>query len=371
MGERDTLGLPQWPDRAHSATLTVQASPITSTANPMLELGLQHNLRRRAEVAGSLGELEALALRLGMIQGTLKPRFHAPQLVVFAADHGLAVEGVVMKQEQSTAASVAKLLSTRLPLAVFARIQSISLSVVDCGIAEAVPPHPALLARKIAHGSRSARIGAAMTAEQAHAGIRAGMEIADGLPGNVLLCAGLGAGGLESAALVLSRLSGIDVRELVTSGSAMNHDQLARLMVVLHTALDRHQHLSNPIDILAALGGHDMAAMVGAILVAASRRHLVVLDGMPAYAAFLVAAQLVPEVKAYGIFCHSHSHQGLQRARGLLDAAPMLELGLESIDGTGAVLAWPLIQSAAALLTEVAEGEDPGPTLPGPLEPLH
>ena len=351
--------------------MNVSASPIASTANPMLELGLQHNLRRRAEAAGSLGELEALALRLGMIQGTLKPRFHAPQLVVFAADHGLAVEGVVMKQEQSTAATVARLLSTQLPLAVFARLQDIALSVVDCGIAVAVPPQPRLLARKIAHGSRSARIGPAMSAEQAHAGIRAGMEIADGLPGNVLMCAGLGAGGLESAALVLSRLGGLDVRELVTSGVAMRQDRLSRLMIVLHTALDRHQHLANPIDILAALGGHDIAAMVGAILVAASRRHLVVLDGMPAYAAFLVATQLVPEVKAYGVFCHSHSHQGLHRARSLFDAAPMLELGLESIDGTGAVLAWPLIQSAAALLSEVAEGEDPGTTLPGPLEPLH
>lgn len=348
--------------------MTVHRSPIPSTANPMLELGLQFKLRRRAEVAGSLGELVAIALRLGMVQGTLKPSFHSPQLVVFAADHGLAVEGVVAQQGQSTADSVAKLLSARLPLAVFARLHGIALSVVDCGVAETVAAHPRLHARKIAHGSRSARIGAAMSAEQVHAGIRAGMEIADGLPGNVLMCAGLGAGGLESAALVLSRLTGADVRDLVTSGTSMNQGQLARLMVVLHTALDRHQHLSNPIEVLAALGGHDMAAMVGAILVATSRRHLVVLDGMPACAAFLVAAQVAPEVKAYGVFCHSHNHDGLQRAHALLEAAPMLELGLESIDGTGAALAWPLLQSAAALLTDVAEGEEAGPTLPGALD---
>jgi nicotinate-nucleotide--dimethylbenzimidazole phosphoribosyltransferase len=333
----------------------MQNSPISSTANPMLELGLQHNLRRRAEVAGSLGELEALALRLGMIQGTLKPRFDAPQLIVFAADHGLAVEGVVSEHGQSTASAAQDLLAGRLPLAVFARIQQIGLTVVDCGIAEAMPVHPRLQARKIAHGSRSSRLGPAMSAEQAHAGIRAGMEVADSLPGNALLCAGLGAGGLESAALVIARLTGTDVRELVTSGTTMRQDQLARLMVVLHTALDRHQQHSQPIEVLAALGGHDIAAMVGAILVAASRRRLVVLDGLPAYAALLVASQLVPEVKAYGICCHSHAHAGLQRARQLLDASPMLELGLDSIDGTGAVLAWPLIESAAALLSEVGE----------------
>lgn len=339
--------------------MSMQTSPITSTANPMLELGLQHNLRRRAEVAGSLGELEALALRLGMIQGSLKPRFQSPQLVVFAADHGLAVEGVVSHQAQSTADQAGELLAARLPLAVFARIQHIALTVVDCGIAEAMPPHPQLQARKIAHGSRSSRLGPAMSTAQAHAGIRAGMDVADGLPGNALLCAGLGAGGLESASLVIARLTGTDVRELVTSGTAMNQDQLARLMVVLHTALDRHQQHTHPIEVLAALGGHDIAAMVGAILVAASRRRLVVLDGMPAYAAYLVATQLVPEVKAYGICCHSHAHDGLQRARQLLDASPMLELGLDSIDGTGAVLAWPLFESAAALLSEVAEGRPP------------
>lgn len=348
--------------------MNVSTSPIASTANPMLELGLQHNLRRRAEAAGSLGELEALALRLGMIQGTLKPRFQSPQLVVFAADHGLAVEGVVSGQDQSTAEVVERLLATRLPLAVFARIQQIALSVVDCGIAHPMPPHPRLHARKVAHGSRSARLGAAMSVEQAHAGIRGGMEVADGLPGNVLICAGLGAGGLESGALVLSHLTGTDVRELVTSGTAMNHDQLARLMVVLHTALDRHQQLTQPVEVLAALGGHDMAAMVGAILVAASRRHLVVLDGMPAYAAYLVATRLVPEVKAYGICCHSHGHEGLQRARGLLDASPMLELGLESIDGTGAVLAWPLFESAAALLSEVSDADA---TPVGRLDAVH
>lgn len=350
--------------------MTVQRSPIPSTANPMLELGLQYKLRRRAEASGSLGELEAIALRLGMLQGTLRPRFHTPQLVVFAADHGLAVEGVATRQDGSTADSVAKLLSARLPLAVFARIQGIALTVVDCGVSKTVSPHPRLLSRKIAHGSRSSRIGAAMSLEQAHAGIRVGMELADALAGNVLMCAGLGDGGLESAALVIARLTHTDVRELVDAGDHMNQDRLARSMVVLHTALDRHQHVTNPIEILAALGGHDMAAMVGAILVAASRRHLIVLDGMPAYAAWLVAAQLASEIKAYGMCCHSHGHKGLQHAQALLDAGPLLELGLESIDGTGAALAWPLLQSAAALLTEVAEGEDAGPSLPAALDSI-
>jgi nicotinate-nucleotide--dimethylbenzimidazole phosphoribosyltransferase len=337
----------------------VQRLPIPTTANPMLELGLQFKLRRRAEAAGSLGELEAVALRLGMIQGTLRPRFHAPQLVVFAADHGLAVEGVVPAEELTTAQQIGRLLSSRLPLAVFARLQQIALTVVDCGVATPVAPHPRLMARKVAHGSRSARIGAAMSLEQTQAAIRTGMEVADALPGNVLMCAGLGAGGLESGALVLSRLTGTDSRELVDAGDGMSQDRLARLMVVLHTALDRHQRASGPLEVLAALGGYDIAAMVGAILVAASRRHLIVLDGMAACAALLVATRFAPEVRGYGLCCHSHGHRGLQRAHSLLDAGPLLELGLESVDGIGSTLAWPLLMSAAALLSEVTDTDEP------------
>ncbi|WP_054022894.1 nicotinate-nucleotide--dimethylbenzimidazole phosphoribosyltransferase, partial [Piscinibacter sakaiensis] len=254
-----------------------------------------------------------------------------------------------------------------LPLSAFAHQAGIGLSVVDCGVAEAVTPHARLVARKIAHGSRSVRLGPAMSVAQAHAGIRAGMELAEALPGNVLMCAGLGAGGFESGALVIARLAATDLRPLVQGGDASPADRVARLMVVLQTALERHRAATHPVEVLAALGGHEMSLMVGAMLVAASRRHLVVLDGMAACAAFHVATRLAPETRPYGLFCHSHGHPGLQRAQALLDGGPMLELGLNSQDGTGAVLAWPLIRSAAALLAEVAE-PDEAPRTAGPLQ---
>jgi nicotinate-nucleotide--dimethylbenzimidazole phosphoribosyltransferase len=322
----------------------------------MLELGLQFRLRQRADRGGSTGELEALALRLGLLQGNLKPRFWAPQLLVFAADHGLAVEGIRPHQFRPTVQTVTELLRDQLPLAAFARAQGIGLGVVDCGVAEPLAGHPALHACKVAHGSRSARLGPAMSAAQVQTAIRNGMALADALPGNVLMCAGMGTGGLESAALVVSALTGIDVAELVaTVGASRSTD--AALLAVLHTALERHRGLVNPVDLLAALGGYDTATMLGAILVAARRRHLVVLDGLPAYAAFLVAVRLAPDVRGYGLCCHSHAHPGLLRARSVLDAAPLLELGLDSLDGTGATLAWPLLACAAALLSDVAEPE--------------
>ncbi len=344
--------------------MSLNQSLISPTAHPQLEQALRHKLRRRADTAGSLGELEPLAIRIGLIQNTLKPRFRNPQMVFFAGDHGLAVDGVGAPGQASTLNVTRRLLTSQLPVSVFAHIQGLELSVVDCGVAEAVPPHARLLSRKIAHGTRNARIGPAMSLEQAHAAIRAGMEIADALPGNVVACAGVGLGANESAALLMARLSSAPVRDLTLAGTYESADALARALVSMQGALARHRDASDPVEVLAALGGFEMAAMVGVMLVAGSKRHLIIVDGMAACAALLVASRIAPAVTDYCVFCRSHSHRGLDVALSLFHASALLELGMESTDGTGAALAWPLIRTAAALLTEVAEGEDPGPSRP-------
>jgi nicotinate-nucleotide--dimethylbenzimidazole phosphoribosyltransferase len=343
--------------------MSLNQSLIAATANPTLEHALRAKLKRRAETGGSLGELEPLAIRLGLIQNTLKPRFRSPQIAFFAADHGLAVDGVG-NPEPSTASVARRLLTSQLPVSVFAFIQGLELSVVDCGVADPIAPHGRLLSRKIAHGTRNARLSAAMTLEQAHAAIRAGMEIADTMPGNALGVCGVGVGANESAALVLSRLSGVPLRDVTLGGVYENQEQLAKALIAMQAALGRHRGASDPVEALAALGGFEMAAMVGAMLVAGSKRHLILIDGMAACAALLVASRIAPAVTDYCVFCRSHSHKGLDVALGLFHASALLELGMESTDGTGATLAWPLIRSAAALLTEVAEGEDPGPSVP-------
>jgi nicotinate-nucleotide--dimethylbenzimidazole phosphoribosyltransferase len=209
-----------------------------------------------------------------------------------------------------------------------------------------------------------------MSLDQAHAAIRAGMEIADSLTGNAVACAGIGVGSHESAALVLSRLADGNLRDLLISGPQMRQEDLAHLLVVLQGAQGRHKDATDPVEVLAAFGGFEMAMMVGVMLVAGSKRHLVVVDGMPACAALMVASRIAPAVTDYCVYCRSHNHQGLDQALALFQASALLELGMESTDGTGATLAWPLIRSAAALLTEVAEGEDPGPTLPAQIPTL-
>ena len=347
--------------------MSVNRSLISPTSNPLLEQALRQKIARRAETTGGLGELEALAVRLGLIQNTLKPRFRTPQLAVFAADHGLAVEGLGASGPQSTAALANRLLTSQLPVAVFARIQGLELSVVDCGVSESITPHARLLARKIAHGTRNSRVTSAMSLDQAHAAIRAGMEIADSLVGNAVVCVGVGLGSHESAALVLSRLSGGNLSDLLIAGPDMEEAKLSHLLAVLQSAQARHQDVTDPVEVMAAFGGFEMAMMVGVMLVAGSKRHLIVIDGMPACAALMVAARIAPAVTDYCVYCRSHSHQGLDQALALFHASALLELGMESTDGTGATLAWPLVRSAAALLTEVAEGEEPGPTHPMPI----
>src|SRR5262245_59177653 len=126
----------------------VTRSPIAPTSNPLLERALREKLQRRSETTGSLGELEPLAIRLGLMQNTLKPRFRDASVVVFASDHGLAVEGILPLQRRSTSEQVQQLLSGQLPLAVFAHIQGMALSVVDAGVAETLSPHDRLMMRK-------------------------------------------------------------------------------------------------------------------------------------------------------------------------------------------------------------------------------
>ena len=348
--------------------MSVNRSLIAPTANPLLERALRDKLKRRSETTGKLGELEPLAVRLGLVQNSLKPRFKAPQIALFASDHGLAVDGISAAGQPSTARLVQSLLTSQLPVSVFARIQGMELSVVDCGVAETVAPHPRLMARKIAHGTRNSRVNMAMTLDQAHAAIRAGMEIADAMAGNLIACAGIGVGSHQSAALVLSALSGEPVHNLVMTPTMLPEDE-GRLMMVLQTAQARHRDLTDPVEVLAAYGGFEIAMMVGVMLVASSKRRLIMVDGMPACAALLVAARIAPTVTDYCVFCRSHGHPGLSITLGLFKTLALLELGMESTDGTGATLAFPLVQSSAALLTEVAEGEDAGPSQPADMTP--
>lgn len=336
------------------------AGLIRPIANAPLEAQLRAKVERLRSTAGSFGELEALGVRLGLIQGTAEPRLQAPRLALFAADHGLIVEGVVAGERQPTATTIRSLLGGRLPLLSLAALHGFELMVVDSGAAEDVKPQPRLIARKIAHGTRNARSGPAMSTEQAHAAMRAGMEIGDALGGDALACAGIGVGSAQSAALVLACMHEVDLAELNDAGPKIAASLREHRLRVLGDIRARHGHLDDPVELLAAVGGFEVAMMAGVMLVASSRRRLIIVDGLPALAALAVASSIAPAVADYCVAARSSSASASVERAISLAAIPSLAAGaVESLDGTGAALAWPSLRCAAALLaTPAHEGEE-------------
>jgi len=331
--------------------MAIQKVLIAPVANASLERELRARLRHIGDPSGPLDPVEQLAVQVGLIQGTVEPRFSTPRLIIFAADHGLVVDNIAGHETRSTAATVNCLVTEQLPLASLSRLQGLSLMVVDSGIAEPVEPHEHLHARKIAHGTRHPRLGKAMSIEQVQAAIRAGIEIGESLDGNAVACAGIGIGSAQSAALVLSALSKVPVWDFLDATPSMPEGLLDHTVLVLESAHQRHIDLTDPIELLAALGGFEVAMMVGLMLSAAARRFVVIPDGLPACAALLVASAVAPAVVEYCVHARSNHLSGLDRALSLLDAKVGVEATMDAIDGTGAALTWPLIATAAALLS--------------------
>jgi len=324
---------------------------VPPVANASLESELRARLRHVGDPSAPLDPVEQLAVQVGLIQNRAEPHFSTPRLIIFAADHGLAVDNIAGDEMQSTAATVHSLVTEELPLASLARLQGLSLMVVDSGIAEPMELHEHLHARKIAHGTRNSRLGRAMSIEQVQAAIRAGIEIGESLDGNAVGCAGIGVGSAQSAALLLSALSGLPVWDFLNAAPSVPEGLLDHTGLVLESARQRHVGLTDPIERLAALGGFEVAMMVGLMLSAAARRFVVVPDGLPACAALLVASALAPAVAEYCVHARSNQLPGLDRALSLFDARLGVEARMHAIDGTGAALTWPLIATAAALLS--------------------
>ena len=230
-------------------------------------------------------------------------------------------------------------------------------------MAESPDPQPRLLARKIAYGTRNCLLVAAMSLEQALAAMRAGMEIGEALGGDVVACAALGQGSRQSAALLLSCLSTAPLQRLVDTGSPVVSDHAERRLRLLHEARSRHAHLDDPVEILAATGGFEIAMIAGLMLVAASRHRLIVVDGLAARAALGVATAIAPATADYCVHVRSHPHAGPDPALEFFDTQLLVDLAIDAVDGTGAVLAWPLVHGAAALLADA--GHDGRPVVRG------
>ncbi len=335
----------------------MQIPVLDDLSNPLLAQALQHKLDQKTKPLGSLGRLEALALRIGLALQSEAPLLREPQLLVFAADHGLARRGVSAYPSDVTWQMVENFLAGGAAVSVLARQHGLALSVVDCGVAHDFAPRKGLLNAKIAPGSADASQQSAMTPAQCSQAVQNGMDLVAQLPGNVLLLGEMGIGNSSSASLLLARLCQIDIAQCTGAGTGLDSAGVQRKTDVLREVLQLHAAAQSPMQALTALGGFEIATMVGAVLKAAQLRRLIVVDGFISSSAVLVAQALAPHVLQRCVFAHRSD----ERAHGLMldrmGAQPLLDLGLRLGEGSGAALAWPLLESACRILAEMASFE--------------
>ena len=333
---------------------------IEPTLDAGLEGQLRHTIDHKTKPLGALGQLEDLSLQLGLIQRSQSIRLEHPQMVVFAADHGIAAEGVSAFPQGVTLQMVGNMLAGGAAINVLARQHGFALHVVDAGVASDMAEHPRLIHRKIAHGTQNICLGPAMQAAQCHAALQAGSDVVKDLPGNVIAFGEMGIANTSAAALLLHRLAGVSLEDATGRGTGLNDPQLLHKQRVLARAAAQHPNAVEPLQALAALGGFEIAMMTGAMLQAANERRVILVDGFIAGSAALVATALVPQAKDYMVFCHRSAERGHGLLLAHLQAQPLLDLGLRLGEGTGALLAWPLLQSSACLLGEMASFESAG-----------
>ena len=338
-----------------------------------LETRLRAKLDGKTKPQGALGRIEEIALQIGLIQGRADPVLRAPTVLLFAADHGAAEEGVSAFPQAVTAQMVANFYAGGAAINVFARCFGLRLTVVDAGVkalsdvlpeAQARadtaldPLAPRLVRAAIAPGTRNYVHAAAMSAAQCAAAIELGRTstrkaIAQGT--TLLMLGEMGIGNTASAALLMHRLTDVPLAACVGRGTGLDDAGLARKHAILTRANARvSPDVVDPHAILAEFGGFEIAALVGAFLEATAQRCAVLVDGFIVSVAALVAIKINEEARHISLFSHASEEQGHQRLLETLGAKPLLALGLRLGEGSGAALAYPLVQAAVAMLNEMA-----------------
>ncbi|MFJ9980953.1 nicotinate-nucleotide--dimethylbenzimidazole phosphoribosyltransferase [Streptomyces cyaneofuscatus] len=323
--------------------------------------------KRMTKPAGALGMLEIISAQLSGLSRMCPPPIPEPAAVaIFAGDHGVHAQGVTAWPQEVTAQMVANFLGGGAVCNAFAAQVGAEVCVVDVGVATDLPATPGLLPRKVRKGTSDFTTGPALTREEVLAAIEVGIETARDLvaAGNKALLTGeMGIANTTASAALICVYTGADASEVTGRGTGINDEMHARKVDVVRRALDLHQpDASDPIGVLAAVGGLEHAAMAGFLLGGASLRTPVILDGVSAGAAALVARAIAPEALAACIAGHRSAEPGHVAALNKLGLRPLVDLDLRLGEGTGALLALPIVQSAARAMHEVATFDAAGVT---------
>jgi nicotinate-nucleotide--dimethylbenzimidazole phosphoribosyltransferase len=312
---------------------------------------------------GSLGRLEEIAVQLAGITGQARPEIRKKAVIVMAADHGVVAEGVSAAPPEITAQMLPAFLQGVAGIGVLARQAEAQLVVVDIGVAVPVT-YPGVVNKKIRAGSSNIAKGPAMTRSEAVQALETGINIAQEeiKKGATLLATGdMGIGNTTPSSAVFAALSGYQVRNITGRGTLVNDEVLARKIKVVVQALDvNHPDPHDGLDVVAKVGGLEIAGLAGVILGAASCRVPVILDGFITTAAALVAFALQPRIKQFMLASHLSGEQGHQLMLDYLGLKPMLFLNMRLGEGTGAVLAMPIVEAATRIINEMASFREAG-----------
>lgn len=327
-----------------------------SPPDPAIRPALVSKIDNLTKPKGSLGRLEELALQVGLIQQSLTPSLCNPQNILFAADHGILTEGVSPTPKDVTWQQCVHFVAGGAGISFLCEQHGFRLKVVDAGVDFDFPAACGILDRKVRRGTRSFLHEAAMTREELDQCIERGAEVvreafAEGC--NVVSFGEMGAGNTSSSSLWMHLFTGIPLRECVGAGSGLDSDGVRRKYEILQQSLDNYHSDGSPEEVIRHFGGLEMAMAVGAMLQAAELKMVLLIDGFIMTACLLAASKLYPAVTHYAVYGHQGDEAGHRLVLEAFGAKPILHLDLRLGEGSGAVCAYPILQSAVRMINRM------------------
>lgn len=338
--------------------MDLSAPPLDHRIND----ALQTKIDQKTKPIGALGQLEAIAKQIGCIQQSLSPSLKNPHLLVFAADHGVAQEGVSAYPQAVTAQMVENFLNGGAAINVFTQQHNLAFKLIDAGVATALRPHPKLISEKQAFGTRNFAQRPAMTVDACQQAIHAGARLMQAVIQEGCNLVGFGEMGIANttaASALMACLTDLAVKHCVGRGTGVDDATFAHKQSVITRALSQYPLLdkSDAVSVLSTFGGFEIAMMVGAMFAAAQHRCTIVIDGFIVTSALLVAKAIDPRIQDYCLFAHCSDEAPHRTLLDYLGAKPILSMDLRLGEGSGAALAYPLIDSAVRFLNEMATFE--------------
>ncbi|MGO2355247.1 MAG: nicotinate-nucleotide--dimethylbenzimidazole phosphoribosyltransferase [Marinomonas foliarum] len=331
---------------------------------------LQQKIDTKTKPLGALGELENIAFQLGKIQQSLSPDVSKPKMIIFAADHGVVAQGISLFPQEVTPQMVMNFLMGGAAVSVFCDQHKVPLRIVDVGVNAKLEAHPLLGDRKVAFASKDFSQQAAMTAEQLDKAIQAGVDeanlaIDDGV--NLLMFGEMGIGNTCVSSCMMTALMGVNANDSAGRGTGLDVAGVSHKAKIIELSLKRAEQETGQIisdwsaqTLAEQIGGFEILAMAGAMLQSAQRQTAFVVDGFICSVALLFAQKVALDVREYAIFAHQSNEKAHKILLDHLNAEPILSLDLRLGEGSGAILAYPLIQSACVFLKKMASFESAG-----------